>query len=150
MTKTFEIYTPNEMHASGAFPNLIPNDNLSAYLRDVECRIVSGGSIDWLSVEQCPSPNNTNTLAIQMHGVFQNIQPIYEFVFDFLGNNLDLQSLLVVGNFSIQKEDSMYNANHYMSILDYSSSQLTMQLDMKDLVLDANETLQFSMNLNVY
>lgn len=142
----FAIHPTPVSEASGTRPNLIPNENLPAYLRNVECTIRNGGTIQWITVETYPTPDNGTTVAIQLQGSFPRQTISTSFVFDmfFPGAELTLRTPFLVGSFTLQKQPSVYNANHYMSIIGNSASSLVVQLDMKDLVWVDEEERTFA------
>ena len=141
----FAIHPAPVSEASGTQPNLIPKENLPAYLRNVECTIRNGGTVQWISVETYPTPENGKTIAIQLQGTFSSSSGPYIFDMFFPGSEVLLKTPFLVGSFTLQKQPGVYNANHYMSILDSSSSFLRIQFDMKDLVWSDGGVYSFAM-----
>ena len=142
----FAIHPAPVSEASGTQPNLIPKENLPEYLRNVECTIRNGGTVQWISVETYPTPENGKTIAIQLQGFFpEGSTSPYIFDMFFPGAEIALKTPFLVGSFTLQKQPDVYNANHYMTILDTSSSALRIQFDMKDLVWSDESAHSFAM-----
>ena len=146
----FAIHPVPVSKAAGTRPNLIPKENLPAYLRNVECTIRNGGTVQWISVETYPTPENGRTIAIQLQGTFSASSSPYVFDMFFPGADAALRTPFLVGSFTLQKQPSVYNANHYLSILDSSPSSVRIQFDMKDLVWDDQNDHSFAMTFYLH
>lgn len=146
----FAIHPVPVTKASGTKPNLIPKENLPVYLRNVECAIRSGGTVQWISVETYPTPENGRTIAIQLQGTFSESSNSYVLDMIFPSAEAALRTPFVMGSFTLQKQPSVYNANHYMSILDSSPSSISIQFDMKDLVWDDEIAHSFAMTFYLH
>lgn len=153
MASTLKIPQSNIQRASGALEKRIPTSSLPICLRDVQCEIQGGGTIDWVTATIIPSPPPQNEIYnIAVTGIFDQVDTD-NFLHIFLpssSNSLILSSQILTGFFTFQKDASSYNVPYYWDIASSTVNYIVLRFQKKDLVITPSEPLVFSVSINFF
>lgn len=153
MTALQKIHLPNTTMASGARPKRIPNSSLPTCLRDVQCELENGGTVDWITAMIVPSaPPQENIVNIAFNGTFSQyaVDNVVHIYFPNASESILLSSPILTGFFTFQGDSASYNVSYYWDVVSSSVNYIVLRFRTKDIVVDPNEPLMFSVNLNVF
>ena len=148
-----KINPPNTTLASGALLKLIPNSSLPNCLKDVQCVLENGGTIDWVTATLVPSPSpQDNIFNLALTGTFiqYSVDNIVHVYFDNPSTPVMLSSPILTGFFTFQGSSTSYNVSYYWDVVTSSVNYIVLRFKIKDIIVNPSEPLMFSANINIF
>jgi hypothetical protein len=98
------------------------------------------------------SSNGYRLFNAQVNGITQTNVSEIVLKLDFVSSSIPIQTLLPTidsfqGNFTIDSQDSIYNASKYWEIVDVNERSVVMKLNAMDIQMDPGGEIPFFLNL---
>lgn len=144
----FKIHPPNYEEGAGPDTTLIPLANLPIYVKQATFHFVNG-EVSWFTLQRCPAQGNVQVWTLQANMTTDIISPTYLFELSVLGNTMmTLDSSVVTGNVTVDKDADAYNAHVFVTILEHRPGYVLLELNRKDMIPITSTPVNISLNLH--
>lgn len=147
----FKIDQPNYVDGAGPDLTLIPTANLPRFIENATLQCEDKGTIHWFALEQCPAQGGLSwlwTLAVNV--TIDVVSPSYTFELSTPSADMRLSTTSVTGNVGVQGDDTTYNANLFVSLVEHRPGYVAFVFTPTEAIPIPSVPRDLSFSLNFY